>query len=62
MKNYITGNFIIYTLYRILLGLDGCTCSTHGADEKNVQNFSLKNPKERDYLGNLGIEGILMLT
>jgi len=38
-----------------------CACSTHGRDEKCVQNFSRKNLKERDYLEGLGVDMKIIL-
>jgi hypothetical protein len=39
----------------------GGPCSTHGKDEKCIQNFSRITFKGRDHLGNLGVGGRLIL-
>jgi hypothetical protein len=36
-------------------------CSTHGRDEKCVQNFGQKTWKRSDHLEDLGIDGRILL-
>jgi len=36
-------------------------CSTHGRDEKSLQNFWLENPKGRDLSEDIGIGGKIIL-
>jgi hypothetical protein len=38
----------------------GEVCTTHGGDEKCIQNFSQETWRE-DFLGDLGINGIIIL-
>jgi hypothetical protein len=36
-------------------------CSTHGRDEKCIQNFGRKNPKGRDNSKDVGVDGRIIL-
>jgi hypothetical protein len=36
------------------------SCSTHNSDEKYIK-FSIKKPEGRDHLGDLGIDGRIIL-
>jgi hypothetical protein len=37
------------------------TCSMHGRDEKCIQNFSRKTSREKTALGDLGVNGKIIL-
>jgi hypothetical protein len=39
----------------------GWTCSANGTDEKRVHSFSLQTCKERGHLGDLNIDGRIIL-
>jgi len=39
----------------------GKICSTNGRDEKCMQNFGLKNSKEREQLEDQGVDGKITL-